>query len=79
MSRPITFTVRVVLAYEFAGLRAAEVALPLKMINARGKISHTSLSPGQDMPGGGRWHVVWEKAGDHAIKQFINKSTFFLT
>jgi len=24
--------------------------------------------PGQDMPAGGSWHVVWAKAGDHASR-----------
>ena len=31
-----------------------------------GVFTHTSLSPGQDMPGGGKWHTVWAKADDHA-------------
>ena len=31
-----------------------------------GVLHHTSLSPGQDKPAGGSWHVVWAKAGDHA-------------
>ena len=31
-----------------------------------GVFTRTTLSPGQDMPGGGKWHTVWAKAGDHA-------------
>jgi hypothetical protein len=37
-SRPIPFTVRIMLAQELADLRAAEVALTLKVIDARGEI-----------------------------------------
>src|ERR1700724_49332 len=33
-----------------------------------GMLHHTSLSPGQDKPAGGSWHMVWAKAGDHASR-----------
>src|ERR1700720_2456533 len=33
-----------------------------------GVLHHTSQSPGQEMPAGGSWHMVWAKAGDHASR-----------
>jgi len=66
--RPTPFTDRIALAFELAGFRAAEVTFALKVIDERWEVTpyKTSLSPGQDMPGGGSWHMVCAKAGDHA-------------
>src|ERR1700730_10127002 len=76
--RPAPLTDCIVLALELAGSRAAEVALSLKVIDVGGVLQHTR-SPGQDMPAGGSWHMVWAKAGDHASMAIAHRVTLRAT
>jgi hypothetical protein len=60
--------VRIVLAQEFAFVRATEVTLTRKVVTCDGMLTHTITSLRQDMPGGGNWHFVWAKADDEPKK-----------
>jgi hypothetical protein len=59
--RPTPFTDRIVLALELAGLCAAEVALPLKVIDTDGVLPIRAYRRGRTCLGGSR-HMVWVKA-----------------
>jgi hypothetical protein len=67
--RPAPLTDRIALALELADLRAAKVALALKVIDVGGGVTpYEPIARTGHAPAGGSWHMVWAKAGDHASR-----------
>ena len=66
-------------ALELAGRCAAEVALPLKVIDARWSVTPYESIAGTVLPAGGSWHMVCAKAGDHGNRASAHRVTLRAT